>query len=72
MNLASIKNSDKRRLFEFIAHLAILAGREMSKDGFAEYNEVVWLFLNNAGLMDDFKTNAEKANLPTGHIPGRA
>ncbi len=58
-----LKHKDKRRLFQFIAHLAILAGREMSEEGYQDYNSVVVEFLENAGLMSDFQALAAKVEL---------
>ncbi len=65
-----LSNDKKQRLFKFIAHLAILAGEEMSPEGYAQYNEVVSEFLMVNGLMDDFVANARKANLPPGPVFG--
>lgn len=58
-----IKYKDKRRLFEFIAHLAILAGREMSEQGYQDYNDVVVEFLEDTGLMADFQAVAANVEL---------
>ena len=58
-----LKHKDKRRLFEFIAHLAILAGREMSKQGYQDYNDVVIEFLEDTRLMSDFQALAVKVEL---------
>lgn len=58
-----LKHKDKRRLFQFIAHLAILAGREMSKQGYRDYNDVVIEFLEDTGLIGDFQAVAAKVNL---------
>ena len=58
-----IKFKDKRRLFQFIAHLAVLAGREMSKEGYEDYNSVVVEFLEDTGLLADFQAVAAKVEL---------
>ena len=58
-----IKFKDKRRLFQFIAHLAVLAGREMSKEGYEDYNSVVVEFLEDTGLMADFQAVAAKVKI---------
>lgn len=58
-----LNHKDKRRLFQFIAHLAILAGREMSKEGYQDYNSVVVQFLEDMGLMHDFQALAAKVQL---------
>jgi len=58
-----LKHKDKRRLFQFIAHLAILAGREMSEQGYRDYNDVVVEFLEDTGLMADFQALAAKVEL---------
>jgi hypothetical protein len=58
-----MKFKDKRRLFQFIAHLAILAGREMSEEGYQDYNDVVIEFLEDTGLMIDFQALAAKVEL---------
>jgi hypothetical protein len=58
-----MKFKDKRRLFQFIAHLAILAGREMSEEGYRDYNDVVIEFLEDTGLMIDFQALAAKVEL---------
>lgn len=58
-----LKHKDKRRLFQFIAHLAILAGREMSEQGYQDYNDIVVEFLEDTGLMGDFQALAAKVEL---------
>jgi len=58
-----LNHKDRRRLFQFIAHLAILAGREMSEEGYQDYNSVVVEFLENAGLMGDFQALAANVEL---------
>ena len=58
-----IKFKDKRRLFQFITHLAVLAGREMSKEGYEDYNSVVVEFLEDTGLMADFQALAAKVEI---------
>ena len=58
-----LNHKDKRRLFQFIAHLAILAGREMSEEGYQDYNSVVVEFLEDTGLMGDFQAVAAKVEL---------
>ena len=58
-----LKHKDKRRLFQFIAHLAILAGREMSEEGYRDYNDVVIEFLEDTGVMADFQALAAKVEL---------
>lgn len=58
-----LKHKEKRRLFQFIAHLAILAGREMSEQGYRDYNDVVIEFLEDTGLMGDFQALAAKVEL---------
>lgn len=58
-----LKFKDKRRLFQFIAHLAILAGREMSKEGYEDYNCVVVEFLEDTGLMGEFQAVAAKVKI---------
>lgn len=60
MNFKELNNPGKRRLFEFIAHLAILAGQEMSEEGYKHYNDVVFEFLDDANLIDDFMAVASK------------
>lgn len=67
MNFKQLDKKDKRRLFEAIAHLAILAGREMSEEGFQDYNSVVVEFLESVGLMNDFQALAAKVE---GAAPG--
>ena len=63
MYFQKLKHKDKRRLFQFIAHLSILAGREMSEDGYQDYNNVVVEFLEDTGLMGDFQALAAKVEL---------
>jgi hypothetical protein len=63
MRFKKLNHKDKRRLFQFIAHLAILAGREMSDKGFQEYNGVVVEFLEDTGLIGDFQALAAKVEL---------
>ena len=63
MAFLDLNKGEKRRLFEFIAHLAILAGQEMSEEGYAHYNDVIIAFLNNAGLLNDFMATASDAEL---------
>ncbi len=63
MVFIELAEEEKQRLFEFIAQLAIMAGEEMSREGFAAYNDVVMGFLNNAELLDDFMAVAAKAKL---------
>jgi len=63
MRFQKLKYKDKRRLFQFIAHLAILAGREMSKQGYRDYNDVVIEFLEDTGLMGEFQAQAAKVKL---------
>lgn len=58
-----LKHKDKRRLFQFIAHLAILAGREMSEQGYQDYNDVVVEFLEDTGLMGEFQALAANVKL---------
>ena len=58
-----LKFQDKRRLFQFIAHLAILAGREMSEQSYRDYNDVVVEFLEDTGLMGDFQAVAAKVEV---------
>jgi hypothetical protein len=58
-----LNHRDKRRLFQFIAHLAILAGQEMSEEGYQDYNSVVVEFLEDAGLMNDFQALAANVEL---------
>jgi len=60
MDFSKLKNREKRRLFEFISHLAILAGREMSEKGYLNYNDVVMEFLDDVVLLDDFMAVAAK------------
>jgi hypothetical protein len=60
-----LNHKDKRRLFQFIAHLAILAGREMSEEGYQDYNSVVVEFLEDTGLIGDFQALSAKVE-PTG------
>ena len=63
MYFQKLKHKDKRRLFQFIAHLAILAGREMSEQGYQDYNDIVVEFLEDTGLMGDFQALAAKVEL---------
>jgi hypothetical protein len=63
MRFQKLKHKDKRRLFQFIAHLAILAGREMSEEGYQDYNSVVVEFLEDTGLIGDFQATAAKVEL---------
>ena len=58
-----LNHKEKRRLFQFIAHLAILAGHEMSEEGYQEYNSVVIEFLEETELIDDFQALAAKVEL---------
>jgi hypothetical protein len=58
-----LNHKDKRRLFQFIAHLAILAGREMSEKGYQDYNSVVVEFLEDTGLIGDFQALAANVEL---------
>lgn len=66
MMLADLDMSEKLQLFKFIAHLAILAGQEMSPEGYAGYNEVVYEFLYRSDLFDDFEATAREAGLTSG------
>ena len=61
MIFKDFKQKEKRELFRFISQLAILAGYEMSEQGYAQYNAVVLGFLENSGLMADFQVLANKA-----------
>ena len=63
MRFQKLKHKDKRRLFQFIAHLAILAGREMSEQGYRDYNDVVIEFLEDTGLVGEFQALAAKVEL---------
>ncbi len=54
MDFSELNNQEKRCLFEFIAHLAILAGQVMNEDDFMHYHGVVLGFLEDAALLDDF------------------
>lgn len=63
MRFQKLKYKDKRRLFQFIAHLAILAGREMSEQGYRDYNDVVVEFLEDTGLMGEFQALGAKVEL---------
>ena len=63
MRFQKLKYKDKRRLFQFIAHLAILAGREMSEQGYRDYNDVVIEFLEDTGLVGEFQALAAKVEL---------
>jgi hypothetical protein len=63
MSFAKLDNEEKQRLFQFIAHLAILAGREMSEKGYRDYNSVVVEFLEDTGLMSDFQALAAKVEI---------
>jgi hypothetical protein len=63
MCFKKLGHKDKRMFFRFIAHLAILAGREMSEEGFQGYNGVVVEFLEDANLMDDFQALAAKVEI---------
>jgi hypothetical protein len=63
MRFKKIGHKDKRMFFRFIAELAVLAGREMSKEGFQEYNGVVVEFLEDVDLMDDFQALAAKVEV---------
>lgn len=58
-----LNHKEKRRLFQFVAHLAILAGREMSEKGYQDYNSIVVEFLEDTGLMSDFQALAAKVKL---------
>jgi hypothetical protein len=58
-----LNHRDKRRLFQFIAHLAILAGQEMSEESYQDYNSVVVEFLEDTGLMNDFQALAANVEL---------
>ena len=58
-----LNHKDKRRMFQFIAHLAILAGREMTEQGYRDYNDVVVEFLEDTGLMGDLQSLAAKVEL---------
>ena len=64
-----LNHRDKRRLFQFIAHMAILAGREMSEEGYQDYNSVVVEFLEDTGLIGDFQAMA--ANVELNSFGGR-
>ena len=63
MSFEKLDNEEKRQLFQFIAHIAILAGREMSEKGYQDYNSVVAEFLEDMGLMSDFQALAAKVEL---------
>ncbi|MBU1023487.1 hypothetical protein KKB99_04275 [bacterium] len=63
MSFEKLNNKEKRQLFQFIAHLAILAGREMSEEGYQDYNSVVVAFLEDTGLVGDFQALAAKVEL---------
>ena len=58
-----LNHKDKRRLFQFIAHLAILAGQEMGEEGYQDYNSVVVEFLEDTGLIADFQAVAANVEL---------
>lgn len=59
-NFQRLNYKDKQLLFQFIAHLAILAGRDMSEEGYQDYNSVIVEFLEHAGLISDFQAVAAK------------
>jgi hypothetical protein len=63
MRFQKLNHKDKRRLFQFIAHLAILAGHEMNKEGYEDYNDVVVEFLEDTELMADFQALAANVEL---------
>jgi hypothetical protein len=70
MKIKNLSRNDKKHLFKFIAHQAILAGREMSPVGYEEYNAVVYTFLLETHLIEDFKTLAKEAALSAVSIMG--
>lgn len=63
LRFQKLRYKDKKRLFQFIAHLAILAGREMSEEGYQDYNSVVVEFMEDTGLMGDFQAIAANVEL---------
>jgi len=65
MDFSKLESKEKRRLFEFISHLAVLAGREMSKETFENFNDVILMFLDDNNLMEDFMAVASKVKIVT-------
>ena len=63
MSFKKLNHREKQQLFEFIAALAILAGKEMSKEGYAEYNETVLYYLDQMDLIGDFMAASKKAGI---------
>ena len=61
MILKKLPQRDKYLLFRFISQLAIIAGYEMSDEGYDQYNTVVLEFLEDSGMMGDFQALAGRA-----------
>ena len=54
MTMKKLKFKDKKRIFEMVAALALIAGEEMSPEGFDVYNDTVIAYLSRYGLLEDF------------------
>lgn len=63
MSFLKLNDNEKNQLFKFISHLAIIAGQEMSEEGYQNYNNVVVEFLEDTKLIDDFQALAAKVQI---------
>lgn len=63
MSLKKLNPKDKARIFEMVAALALLAGQEMSNEGYNIFNDTVLAYFERYGLLEDFKQIGEQAGL---------
>ena len=63
MSLKKMKPKQKRQIFEMIAALAVLAGEEMSEEGFAIYNDTLFGYIKRYDLLEDFIKAGQQAGI---------